>query len=66
MLQEIIVSSSRTGSGILHKDDDGLAESLVQPSLPRGDDAYERIRRDVLACTLMPGSIVTENQLMAE
>jgi len=31
----------------------------------RGDDAYERIRRDLLSCKLMPGSTVTESQLMA-
>jgi DNA-binding GntR family transcriptional regulator len=60
------VSSLRAGSGIFHIDDERLLESLVQPALPRGDDAYERIRRDVLACALMPGSIVTESQLMAD
>src|ERR1700712_5430464 len=34
--------------------------------IARGDDAYERIRRDVLSCKLMPGSTVTESQLMTE
>jgi DNA-binding GntR family transcriptional regulator len=42
---------------------------LLTPSVPavlRGDDAYDRIRRDLLSCKLMPGSTVTESQLMSE
>jgi DNA-binding GntR family transcriptional regulator len=38
------------------------------PSAPRlssGDDAYARIRRDVLSCRLAPGAIVTEPELMS-
>ncbi|MBN4664462.1 GntR family transcriptional regulator [Pandoraea nosoerga] len=30
----------------------------------RGDDAYERIRHDVLTCAIMPGAIVSEAELM--
>jgi DNA-binding GntR family transcriptional regulator len=30
----------------------------------RGEDAYQRIRRDVLSCRFMPGSSLTEGQLM--
>ncbi|CAH2783842.1 MAG: hypothetical protein CBCREVIR_0912, partial [Candidatus Burkholderia crenata] len=45
--------------------DESTAPSLelLVPSMLavlRGDDAYERIRRDLLSCTLMPGSTVTE------
>lgn len=32
----------------------------------RADDAYERIRHDVLCCAFMPGSTITETQLMAQ
>lgn len=31
----------------------------------QGDDAYRRLRRDVIACRLAPGAIVTEPELMA-
>ncbi|SAI40763.1 GntR family transcriptional regulator [Bordetella ansorpii] len=34
-------------------------------SLSAGDDAYVRIRRDVLSCRLPPGAFVTEPELMA-
>lgn len=42
----------------------------VRPSPPNsdvssGDDAYGRIRRDVLSCRLAPGAFVTEPELMA-
>ncbi|MFC4278153.1 GntR family transcriptional regulator [Achromobacter aloeverae] len=30
-----------------------------------GDDAYQRIRRDVISCRLAPGAFVTEPELMA-
>jgi DNA-binding GntR family transcriptional regulator len=33
---------------------------------PRGEDAYERIRHDVLNCRFMPGSVLTEHQLMEQ
>ena len=36
------------------------------PAILRCDDAYERIRRDLLSCKLTPGSTVTESQLMSE
>ncbi|MFK7702048.1 GntR family transcriptional regulator [Pseudomonas caspiana] len=31
-----------------------------------GDDAYSRIRRDILSCRLMPGTKITEPDLMTE
>lgn len=31
-----------------------------------GDDAYSRIRRDILSCRLMPGAKITEPDLMAD
>jgi DNA-binding GntR family transcriptional regulator len=31
-----------------------------------GDDAYTRIRRDILSCRLMPGAKITEPDLMAD
>lgn len=34
--------------------------------MPRGEDAYERIRHDVLTCRFMPGSVLTEHQLMEQ
>jgi len=37
--------------------------SAAPPSF--GDEAYARIRRDVLACRLQPGTMVTEPELMA-
>ncbi|HTJ99194.1 MAG TPA: GntR family transcriptional regulator [Bordetella sp.] len=36
-----------------------------EPNLSSGDDAYVRIRRDVLSCRLAPGAFVTEPELMA-
>ncbi|BBQ00348.1 transcriptional regulator [Burkholderia sp. SFA1] len=33
---------------------------------PRGEDAYERIRHDVLTCRFMPESVLTEHQLMEQ
>ncbi|OZI34877.1 GntR family transcriptional regulator [Bordetella genomosp. 10] len=47
-----------------------LLESLPADSLPAaaasfGDDAYLRIRRDVISCRLAPGAFVTEPALMA-
>src|ERR1700753_4105570 len=38
--------------------------SLDEPLGARGQDAYERIRRDLLSCRFMPGSTLTEGQLM--
>jgi DNA-binding GntR family transcriptional regulator len=35
------------------------------PRLSSGDDAYARIRRDVLSCRLAPGAFVTEPELMS-
>jgi len=35
------------------------------PVLSQGDDAYLRLRSDVIACRLPPGAIVTEPELMA-
>jgi DNA-binding GntR family transcriptional regulator len=35
-----------------------------EPSVSSGDDAYARIRRDVLSCRLAPGAFVTEPELM--
>jgi DNA-binding GntR family transcriptional regulator len=35
------------------------------PAVSSGDDAYARIRRDVLSCRLAPGAFVTEPELMA-
>lgn len=34
-------------------------------SLSAGDDAYHRLRRDVISCRLAPGAFVTEPELMA-
>lgn len=43
----------------------GPAPALHEAAaLARGDEAYERIRRDVLTCGIMPGTIVTEAELM--
>jgi DNA-binding GntR family transcriptional regulator len=36
-----------------------------EPNVSSGDDAYVRIRRDVLSCRLAPGAFVTEPELMA-
>ncbi|ALS60334.1 MULTISPECIES: GntR family transcriptional regulator [Pandoraea] len=33
-------------------------------AIARGEEAYERIRRDVLACAIMPGTIISEAELM--
>lgn len=33
-------------------------------SLPLSDQAYHTLRRDILTCRLMPGSLVTESELM--
>ena len=38
------------------------AKEITPPALMR-DDVYERIRADVLACVLKPGSLVQENEL---
>lgn len=38
--------------------------ALGEPLGARGEDAYQRIRRDVLSCRFMPGSTLTEGQLM--
>jgi DNA-binding GntR family transcriptional regulator len=35
-----------------------------EPKVSSGDDAYARIRRDVLSCRLAPGAFVTEPELM--
>lgn len=35
------------------------------PGTNQGDWAYQRIRRDILSCRLLPGAIVTEPELMA-
>lgn len=37
----------------------------VAPGTNQGDWAYQRIRRDILSCRLLPGAIVTEPELMA-
>lgn len=45
----------------------GVATCLPRaggPSALRGEDAYGRIRRDVLSCRFMPGATLTESQLM--
>ncbi|WP_353171214.1 GntR family transcriptional regulator [Paracandidimonas soli] len=39
------------------------AEHVSRPN--QGEQAYQRIRRDILACRLLPGVIVTEPELMA-
>ncbi|PTB18664.1 GntR family transcriptional regulator [Trinickia symbiotica] len=45
---------------------DEVSEAVVSASaVSRGDDAYERIRRDILSCRFMPGSTLTESQLMS-
>jgi DNA-binding GntR family transcriptional regulator len=41
-------------------------EASSPHSTPRGEDAYERIRHDVLTCRFMPGSVLTEHQLMEQ
>jgi len=46
-----------------------MNDSLLLPAAPAaalsaGDDAYLRIRRDVLSCRLPPGAFVTEPELM--
>ncbi|PVY37645.1 GntR family transcriptional regulator [Paraburkholderia silvatlantica] len=41
----------------------GQQEQSDLPAL-RGEDAYWRIRRDVLSCRFMPGATLTESQLM--
>lgn len=33
-------------------------------SLPLSDQAYQTIRRDILTCRLLPGTLVTESELM--
>lgn len=51
---------------------DAAAHSLPRPfgasvpdaSLSRGDDAYARLRADIIACRLMPSSTITEPELM--
>ena len=35
-------------------------------AVTRGNDAYARIRRDILSCHLMPGANTTESQLMSD
>jgi DNA-binding GntR family transcriptional regulator len=35
-----------------------------EPNVSSGDDAYVRIRRDVLSCRLAPGAFITEPELM--
>lgn len=39
--------------------------AAMNPAVSSGDDAYARIRRDVLSCRLAPGAFVTEPELMA-
>jgi DNA-binding GntR family transcriptional regulator len=39
-------------------------EGDARGAISRGDDAYDRIRHDILTCRLMPGSIISESQLM--
>jgi DNA-binding GntR family transcriptional regulator len=43
---------------------DAVRKIAREPRLSSGDDAYARIRRDVLSCRLAPGSFVTEPELM--
>ncbi|AJE98737.1 GntR family transcriptional regulator [Pandoraea apista] len=43
------------------RDTDAAAAAAA---IARGDDAYERIRHDVLTCVIMPGAIVSEAELM--
>ncbi|MCI3206201.1 MULTISPECIES: GntR family transcriptional regulator [Pandoraea] len=40
------------------------SDSEEAVALARGDDAYERIRHDVLTCEIMPGAVVSEAELM--
>lgn len=42
-----------------------LTEHTAATPLSFGDDAYLRIRRDVLSCRLAPGAFVTEPELMS-
>jgi DNA-binding GntR family transcriptional regulator len=39
--------------------------STPDVALSRGDDAYVRLRNDIIACRLMPSSTITEPELMA-
>ncbi|WP_144633999.1 GntR family transcriptional regulator [Bordetella genomosp. 13] len=43
---------------------DSVSDETAAP-LSFGDDAYVRLRRDVLSCRLPPGAFVTEPELMA-
>lgn len=43
----------------------GTVEPLHPPLDSQGDFAYHTIRRDILACRLLPGATVTEPELMA-
>ncbi len=59
-----------TPTAMTYDESETRSLDLLAPPTPvstvlRGDDAYERIRRDLLSCKLMPGSTVTESQLMA-
>lgn len=59
------MSSSRHSSSAIYDDPAVIRTDVDAASaVPRGDDAYERIRRDILSCRFMPGSIVSESQLM--
>ncbi|MFL9899751.1 GntR family transcriptional regulator [Paraburkholderia fungorum] len=50
---------------MIHEDPDvDLTAADGRTVLSRGDDAYGRIRRDILSCRFMPGSTVSESQLM--
>ncbi len=39
-------------------------ESVATAQLPLADIAYNQLRRDILSCRLMPGSMITEAELM--
>ncbi|MFM0203625.1 GntR family transcriptional regulator [Paraburkholderia fungorum] len=59
------MSSSRQPSSMIHEDPGvNLTTGEERAALSRGDDAYGRIRRDILSCRFMPGSTVSESQLM--
>ncbi|WOD15526.1 GntR family transcriptional regulator [Paraburkholderia kirstenboschensis] len=59
------MSSSRMPSSMIHEDPQAnLTEADGRAALSRGDDAYAQIRRDILSCRFMPGSTVSESQLM--
>ncbi|MDQ0623571.1 GntR family transcriptional regulator [Paraburkholderia graminis] len=59
------MSSSPMPSSINHEDPQAdPTEADSRAAVSRGDDAYARIRRDILSCRFMPGSTVSESQLM--